>query len=298
MYVSGLIRRTRCAGNGAARDHRLAVAPPSIEMPNVGQVVENPPADVVPCCLVLAPGIAEAENNLHRLYTQTELSYFGLAFALLVGLRLARMTSGSAPASTPSVAATGSASTFGARRRRATVASSSSSTSTPSGSVRSLTWTEWPIVSVGDVDFDVIRDVRRDRPRSRARHHLIEHAAVERERLPDMPMRTIGMFTDDLLAGHQLLEVDVQDLPLERVTLDLADQRPRRLPVDIELDDCALGRDVLEELLELARVDRERLRLAAVAVDDGRDRARRCEACGRRPCRRILACWRKVVLSP
>ena len=75
----------------------------------------------------------------------------------------------------------------------------------------------------------------------------------------------------DLLTRHQLLKVDVQDLLFVRVTLNLADQRAGDSPIEGELDDRALRRDALEELLELARGDRERQRLARVTVDDGRD---------------------------
>ena len=84
-----------------------------------------------------------------------------------------------------------------------------------------------------------------------------------------MPMNTSGMLDRDLLAGHELLEVDVEDLLLERVTLDLADQRLGRRAAERELDDGAAGGDGREQLLELARLERERLRLAGVPVDDG-----------------------------
>ena len=86
-----------------------------------------------------------------------------------------------------------------------------------------------------------------------------------------MPVKHDRDADRDLLAGDELLEVDVQDLALERVALDLADQRLGGAAVDRQLDDGALGGDALKQLLELARVERERLRLAAVAVDDGRE---------------------------
>ena len=81
----------------------------------------------------------------------------------------------------------------------------------------------------------------------------------------------------DLLAGDELLEVDVQDLLLERVPLDLADQRLGRRAAERELDDGAAGGDLREELLELARGERERLRLAGVPVDDGRNATGRAQ---------------------
>jgi hypothetical protein len=47
----------------------------------------------------------------------------------------------------------------------------------------------------------------------------------------------------------------VKNLALERVTLNLADQSSRSFPIDIEIYDCALRGDVIEQTLELARVD-------------------------------------------
>jgi hypothetical protein len=73
-----------------------------------------------------------------------------------------------------------------------------------------------------------------------------------------------------LLARDQLLEVDVEDLTLERVALDLADQRRRRpAAVDAELDDRALRGAGAEQPVEVLLVDRERLRIARAPVNDG-----------------------------
>ena len=47
----------------------------------------------------------------------------------------------------------------------------------------------------------------------------------------------------------------------------------RDLAFDAQLDDRAAGGELAEELFDFAGVDRERLRIAAVAVDDGRDGA-------------------------
>jgi hypothetical protein len=84
----------------------------------------------------------------------------------------------------------------------------------------------------------------------------------------------------DGLAGHQLLEVHVQDLALERVALDLADERAAHLAVDRQLDDRALVGDVLQQAIEVAGRDGERLRLAAVAVDDAGNLAVAAEGAG------------------
>src|SRR5207248_6681530 len=48
------------------RHERVGVPPPAVETPNVGQVVEYPPADVVARCLVFPPGVAETENDFQR----------------------------------------------------------------------------------------------------------------------------------------------------------------------------------------------------------------------------------------
>jgi hypothetical protein len=57
----------------------------------------------------------------------------------------------------------------------------------------------------------------------------------------------------------------------ERVPLHLADQRARGRAVYVQLDDGAAGRDGVEQLLQLARADGERLRRPGVPVDDGWD---------------------------
>ena len=82
------------------------------------------------------------------------------------------------------------------------------------------------------------------------------------------------------LAGHELLEVDVHDLLLERVALDLADERVARGAVDAERDDRRLVRVLLEQELERMMVELQRLRLAGMPVDDGRHLAGRAELAG------------------
>ena len=73
-----------------------------------------------------------------------------------------------------------------------------------------------------------------------------------------------GFFT-----GDERLEVDVQNLTLDRVTLDLANERLRRMAANRNFDDRALSLNVGEELVEIARIERERLRIASVSVDHG-----------------------------
>src|SRR5205823_14825795 len=113
------------------------------------------------------------------------------------------------------------------------------------------------------------RNVRRIDADRELVHHLIEDASGA---------NAFGRAGEDerdahrhLLAGDQLLKVDMQNRPLHWMPLDLSDQRARRAAVDGQLDDSARGGDAVEQLLELARVDGERLRLAAVTVDDRGD---------------------------
>jgi hypothetical protein len=105
-----------------------------------------------------------------------------------------------------------------------------------------------------DEDFDAVQDLLEQRTaQADAFRNADEH---ERH------------FDGDLLAGDELLKVDVQDLLLERMTLDLANERARRAAGERELDDGAARGDRGEELLQLPRRERQRLRLTRVAVDD------------------------------
>src|SRR5581483_10745588 len=108
---------------------------------------------------------------------------------------------------------------------------------------------------------------------------------------------------DDQLARDQFLEVDVEKLALERMPLNFTDQRPRSLPADRELDHRVLGRDMLEQLLEIARIDRERLGLSRMPVNDAGNLSRRPElsrdALSRtRTLRRRQLCCRHLTKSP
>src|SRR5690349_2123636 len=49
----------------SARGQRLPLFAPRAKMPNVGQVVDNPPADVVTSPFVLAARISQAQNDFH-----------------------------------------------------------------------------------------------------------------------------------------------------------------------------------------------------------------------------------------
>ena len=119
-----------------------------------------------------------------------------------------------------------------------------------------------------DVDVDVVGNRRRIDAEVHLVHRLLEDAArvanaVGRAGEPERDA------DGDLLAGDELLEVDVDDAAVDRMALDLANQRLRHFAVDAELDDRAAGRELAEQLFDFAGVDRERLRVAAVAVDHG-----------------------------
>jgi hypothetical protein len=55
------------AAHRSVGDVRFAVLLPAVKMPNVGEVVDQPPADVVTCRGVLAARIPETDNDLQGL---------------------------------------------------------------------------------------------------------------------------------------------------------------------------------------------------------------------------------------
>src|SRR3982074_3153200 len=138
-------------------------------MPNVGEVVDQPPADVVTCRGVLAARIPETDYDLQGLSNSgakspymNVWSYYFLpdeSPPFLPGDSSPPspsssspgplpMTSGSgAPSAAPSPASTAGVSSITARgaASTATEVSGSSSTLTPAGSLMSLTWSESPI---------------------------------------------------------------------------------------------------------------------------------------------------------
>ena len=124
-----------------------------------------------------------------------------------------------------------------------------------------------------DVDVDVIGNDRRIDANVHLVHRLLEDAA----RVANAVGRADEAQRDadgDLLAGDQLLEIDVEDLALERDGAGSRGSACRAVvPSTRELDDGAAAEICVEQLLDVARVERERLRLAAVAVDDRRDLA-------------------------
>ena len=98
--------------------------------------------------------------------------------------------------------------------------------------------------------------------------HLVEHAAgvahaVGRSHEVDWDLER------DFLVRLDLVEVHVDDVGAERMTLDLADQRARFLAVHRQLDQRALRLDAGQRLFERERIHHQGLRRAAVAVDDG-----------------------------
>src|SRR6185295_4261749 len=55
------------ASDGTRGDTRVAVFPPAVKTPNVGEVVDDPPADVVTRALVFLPRIAQSNDDFHGL---------------------------------------------------------------------------------------------------------------------------------------------------------------------------------------------------------------------------------------
>src|ERR1700732_2104258 len=122
-------------------------------MPNVGEVVDQPPADVVTCRGVLAARIPETDYDLQSLSN----NYFlpGDSPPFLPGDSAPPSPSSSSPgplpmtsgSAAPSAAPTTGVSSITARgaARTATDVSGSSRISTPSGRLMSLTWSESPI---------------------------------------------------------------------------------------------------------------------------------------------------------
>jgi len=119
---------------------------------------------------------------------------------------------------------------------------------------------------VGDIDLDVIGDVRRIDLDLELAERLVENSTLEPHAFRDSA-EDDRYVDDDLLAGDERLEIDVKDLALDRMALDLTNERLRSLSTDRHFDDGALGLDVPEHLVEITRVQRERLRIASVAVD-------------------------------
>ena len=104
-----------------------------------------------------------------------------------------------------------------------------------------------------DVHVDVIRNVRRVDPHVDLVHDLLENTAgvLHAVGRADEAQRNAD---DDLLAGHELLEIDVEDRAPDRIALQLSNERPRRLAVERELDDRASDSDALREAIEVTRV--------------------------------------------
>src|SRR5687767_12680922 len=124
-------------------------------------------------------------------------------------------------------------------------------------------------------------------------HDLLDRAAVLHARGgSDQVNRHVH---GDLLTGDELLKVDVQHLALERMALNLANERLGGATAKVELDDGRPRRDRAEQLLELARIEGERRGLAMVTVDDARD-AKACAQlaggtlAGLRACGRVEGC--------
>src|SRR5690606_39478279 len=91
---------------------------------------------------------------------------------------------------------------------------------------------------------------------------------------------TVGVANDvhrdvdlDRLVGHHGVEIEVDHVAAaNRVALDLAHHGLyRRAAVDGDVNQHGLATDLVEQAADRRSLDVERLRIAAVAVDDGPD---------------------------
>src|SRR5207248_3176646 len=120
---------------------------------------------------------------------------------------------------------------------------------------------------VGDVELDTVGDVGRIDFDLQLTQSLIENTALEADAFRD----TVQNYRNadcHLLTGNERLEVDVQNLPLDRMALDLANQCLCSSSVEGDLDDSCLCLNVAEQLVEIASVEGQWLGLAAVTVND------------------------------
>ncbi len=117
------------------------------------------------------------------------------------------------------------------------------------------------------VDVDVVRHVRRVDLDVQLVQDFLEHAAIHADTVRNTDEHQ-GYLRRDLLAGHQLLKVDVQDVTLEGVALHLTNERADRPSIDAKFDDGTTRRDLAQQTVDGAGLQRERLRLTIVTVDD------------------------------
>ena len=269
MYVSGLISRTLTLPTDAGRDARLAVLSPAVKTPNVGEVVDDPPADVVTRALVFLARIAQSNDDFHRLVVarrgrcasaapeqeaEHERAYLVSASSSAFVLRMSSGSAAAPAATSPSAPAT----RLDDRLRRRADADRRAGVVEHHHALGKLDVANVEAVSDrqrGDVDVDVIGNDRRIDANVHLVHRLLEDAARVANALGDADEAQRNA-DGDLLAGDELLEVDVEDVALERVALDLADERLRDvLPPTRELDDRARRRDLAQELVDVARDD-------------------------------------------
>src|SRR5688572_26984696 len=121
---------------------------------------------------------------------------------------------------------------------------------------------------VGDVQLNAVGNARRIHLDLELAEGMIENSTLEPNPFgySDEHDRNVDR---DFLARHQRLKIDVQNLALDRVALDLANERLGRMSTDRHLDHRALRLNVAEHFVEIACVERERLWIAPVTVNHG-----------------------------
>src|SRR5262249_12016430 len=129
-----------------------------------------------------------------------------------------------------------------------------------------------------DVQVDVLGDLHRQRFDIDLTLHLRETAALLRtDRLAD---QLDGDARLDRLVEPHLLQVDMRDVPADRVLLIVLEDRRvrRRLALQDDVEDRVQAALASQNTTELALGDADRVRLLAVAVEDAGNEALTAQA--------------------
>ena len=103
---------------------------------------------------------------------------------------------------------------------------------------------------------------------------LHDPAFLHAVRLTDEVHRDVDV---DLLVPADDQEVDVEELTPDVITLDLARHREVLVLADVQIDEDVRARVGVEDVIQVAVIDRDLDRVHAVAVQDGRDLALRAQ---------------------
>ena len=124
-------------------------------------------------------------------------------------------------------------------------------------------------LDVGDVDHDLVGHVLRQALDLHLAQVVLDHAAfLHADGLTGLVHR--HAHGDRLRAAHRQ-EVDVHEPRVDVVALDLAGDRQVLLAVDHEVDEHVRAGAAVQQVAQLARVDRERRGVEALSVEHGGD---------------------------